>query len=313
MDIEARIEAGETLESVDALTDEYRELLLGMVQFTANSEFIGAYSERPWIERAPSVQRKLALEAKVQDEIGHAQMQYRLAENLGMDREEMLNDLLTGESGFGNAFHYPVEEWLDIAMIAWLVDGAAMYLQHSLMRCSYGPYARIMRRICREEEFHIRHGEHIVAEYATGSRAMQGALQDAVDRWWPRAVMFYGLSDSKSEKSQRMIELDIKPKSNDTYRQEFFDEKVPKLRRYGVEIPDDKLEYDEDAEEWTYTEPDWEEFRTIATEGGPAFWDRVNGRMAAFEENAWVRDALAAYHDQDQGRFSNDPATVAGD
>lgn len=313
MDLEARVKAGETLESADQLTEEYRELLLGMVEFTANSEFIGAYSERPWIEKAPSFQRKLALEAKVQDEIGHAQMQYRLAENLGRDREDMLTALLNGEAGFGNAFHYPVEEWLDIAMIAWLVDGAAMFLQHSLMRCSYGPYARIMRRICREEEFHVRHGRHIAAEYATGSRAMQEALQEAVDRWWPRAVMFYGLSDEQSEKSQRMIELDIKPESNDTYRQQFFDSKVPELRELGVEVPDDKLEYDEEAERWRYTEPDWDEFKSIVTKGGPAFAERVDGRLRAFEENEWVRDALAAYHEGAQGRFSNGPAAAAGD
>lgn len=313
MDLEERIQSGDTFESIDELTEEYRELLLGMVEFTANSEFIGAYSERPWIEKAPSFQRKLALEAKVQDEIGHAQMQYRLAENLGRDREEMLADLLDGRAGFGNAFHYPVEEWLDIAMIAWLVDGAAMHLQHSLMRCSYGPYARIMRRICREEEFHVRHGEHIVAEYATGSHAMQDVLQLAVDRWWDRAVMFYGLSDEKSDKTRRMVELGIKPKTNDTLRQEFFDSRIPKLREYGIEIPDGNLTYDEDAERWRYTEPDWEEFKTITTQGGPAFEERVAGRRSAFEENAWVRDALAAYHGEVQDRFGNRPMASAGE
>lgn len=313
MGIEDRIERGETLEPSDDLTDEYEDLLTSIIQFTANSELIGAFTERPWIPKAPSYHRKLALTAKVQDEIGHAQMQYRLCESLGEDREEMLEALLDGEAGFGNAFHYPAGEWLDIALIAWLIDGAAMQLQGSLMRTSYGPYARVMRRICREEEFHLRHGEHIVREYATGSRAQQERLQAAIDRWWPRAVMFYGLSDSKSEKTERMLDLGIKPKTNDQLRQQFFDTFVPKIRELGLEVPDEKIEYDEASERWRYTEPDWDEFYAIMKNDGPMTTERLAGRRAAFEESAWVRDALEAYHGQRTGRFSNDPVTSAGD
>ena len=312
-ELEERIADGQTIEAGDELTDEYRSLLTGIITFTANSEFMGAFTERQWIPKAPSYHRKLALTAKIQDEIGHAQMQYQLAENLGADREEMLNDLLAGRAGFGNAFHYPADEWLDIALIAWLVDGAAMRLQGSLMRTSYGPYARVMRRICREEEFHLRHGEHIVKEYSRGSRAMQEDLQQAVDRWWPRAVMFYGLSDRRSEKTQRMIELGIKPKTNDALRQEFFDYFVPRCERLGIEIPDDRLVYDEEAERWQYTEPDWEEFKRITTEGGPAAADRLAAREAAFEANTWVRDALESYHGQSVGRFSSGPGVASGD
>ncbi len=313
MDIEERVAEGQTLEPSDELTDEYRDLLTGMIQFTANSEFIGAFSERTWIPKAPSYHRKLALTAKIQDEIGHAQMQYRLAEDLGKDRGEMFQALLEGESGFGNAFHYPVEEWLDIALIAWFVDGAAMQLQHSLMNTSYGPYARVMQRICREEEVHFRHGEHIVREYATGTRAMQEELQKAIDRWWPRAMMFYGLSDEKSPKTQRMIDLGIKPKTNDDLRQEFLDTMVPKVREIGMAVPDANVERDEETGRWNYTEPDWEEFRRIVTEGGPCAQQRLDQRAAAFEDTDWVRDALTAYHERQNDRFSNEPARAGGD
>lgn len=306
VNLEARIADGQLIESGDDITDEYRELLCGIVQFTANSEFMGAFTEREWIPRAPSYQRKLALIAKNQDEIGHAQMQYQLAEDLGRDREQMLSSLLDGDAGFGNAFHYPATEWIDIGLLAWLLDGAAMQLQHSLMKTSYGPYARIMKRVCREEEFHIRHGEHIVREYATGSRSKQQRLQAGVGRWWPRAVMFFGLSDNRSEKSQRMLELGIKPKTNDELRQRYFDTYVPKLRKYDIEIPDEKLAFDEEADEWRYTDPDWEEFDQIVTEGGPETRARLDRRRSAFEDTAWVREALAAYSTGTSTRFTND-------
>ncbi|GAB3036533.1 1,2-phenylacetyl-CoA epoxidase subunit PaaA [Natronobiforma cellulositropha] len=305
MKLEERIAAGQLIESGDELTDEYRELLCGIIQFTANSEFMGAFAESEWIPRAPSYQRKLALIAKNQDEIGHAQMQYQLAEDLGRDREQMLTSLLAGENGFGNAFHYPADEWIDIGLLAWMLDGAAMQLQHSLMKTSYGPYARIMKRVCREEEFHIRHGEHIVREYATGSREKQERLQAGVDRWWSRAVMFFGLSDSRSEKSERMDELGIKPKTNDELRQQYFDTYVPKLRNYGIDIPDENLYYDEETEQWEYTPPDWEEFNRIVTEGGPETQARLDRRRTAFEETAWVRDALEAYDGTTANRFAN--------
>ncbi len=306
LSIEDRLANEEIIELGDPLTDEYRDLLCGIIQFTANSEFMGAFTEREWIPRAPSYQRKLALIAKNQDEIGHAQMQYQLAENLGRDREEMLTSLLAGNTGFGNAFHYPADEWIDIGLLAWMLDGAAMQLQHSLMDTSYGPYARIMRRVCREEEFHIRHGEHIIREYATGSRAKRERLQAGVDRWWPRAVMFFGLSDDQSEKSKRMVELGIKPKSNDELRQQYFDTYVPKLRKYDIEIPDENFYYDDAAEKWQYTAPDWEEFNTIVSGNGPKTQQRLDRRRTAFEDTAWVREAMVAYNeDEKASRFTN--------
>jgi len=312
MSLEERVAAGEVFESPEEVTDEYKELLTGLIEFTANSEFMGAYTERQWIPKAPSYQRKLALTAKLQDEVGHAQMQYRLCESLGRDREEMLDDLLSGNAGFGNAFHYPADEWLDIAMIAWLIDGAAMQLQHSLQRTSYGPYNRVMRRVCREEEFHLRHGEHIVGEYATGSKAQREKLQEAIDRWWPRGIMFYGFSDSKSGKQERMKELNIKPLTNDELRQKYLDVFVPKIRKFGMEVPDPNLSYDEDADQWHFTDPDWDEFTEILRGNGPVTQARVGARQEAFEDSEWVREALAAHHGQVQGRFSNGPQ-VAGD
>lgn len=313
MDVEQRVEAGETLEPDDELPDEYCDLLSGMITFVANSEFMGAFTERQWIPKAPSYHRKLALMAKIQDEIGHAQMQYQIAENLGADREEMLEELLNGEAGFGNAFHYPVEGWVDIALIAWLIDGAAMQLQHSLMNCNYGPYARVMQRVCREEEFHLRHGENIVKKYATGSRAMQEEMQAALDKWWPRGMMFFGTSNSQSEKMKRMGELGIRPRTNNELRQDFLETFVPKIRRFGFEVPDENIEYDESEERWRYSDPDWDELKRVVTEGGPKTEERLTGRSTAFEDTAWVRNALSAYHGRTAERFSNGTASTAGD
>lgn len=312
MELEERIAAGQTIEPTDELTEEYRTLVSRIVQFTANSELMGTVAERPLVERAPNYHRKLALLAKNQDEIGHALMQYRIAEDLGADREEMLDDLLNGRVGYGSSMQFPLDDWIELTAFTCLTDGAAMILQHSLLKTSYGPYARVMQRICREEEFHMRHGRDLLGEYATGSRAQKRAMQDAVDRWWPRGLLFFGpTDDERSDAALRMHELGIRTKTNDELRQDYLDFWVPKIREVGLEIPDENLEYDEEAGRWEYTPPSMEMLREIRTEGGPRHRERIDERREVFEATGWVRDALEAHSGNAGGRVGTDVDAAA--
>lgn len=293
MSFEEKIEAGEIIEPSDTLTDEYRDLVVRIVQFTANSEIMGNMTERPHLKNAPTVHRKLALLAKLQDEVGHALMQYRLCEDLGKNRDQMLEDLFNGRTGYGSSMQYPMEDWLDIAAFTCFTDGAAMILQHSLLKTNYGPYQRVMRRICREEEFHMRHGTDLLQRYATGSKAQQERMQEAVNTWWPRGMLFFGpTDDNRSSAAKRMHELGIRTKTNDELRQDFLDYWVPKVRKVGLEIPDDNLEYDDEAEQWRYTPPSMEELKRIRTEGGPKHEQRIEFARSMLEQTEWVRDAL---------------------
>lgn len=296
MEFEEKIAAGETIEPADRMTEEYTELVVRIVQFTANSEIMGNMSERPLLERAPTVHRKLALLAKLQDEVGHALMQYRLCEDLGENRNEMLEALFSGRSGYGSSMQFPIEDWMDLAAFTCFTDGAAMILQHSLLNTNYGPYRRVMRRICREEEFHMRHGADLLQRYATGTRAQQERMQEAVDTWWPRGMLFFGpTDDERSDAALRMHELGIRTKTNDELRQDFLDYWVPKVRSVGLELPDDRLEYDEAAERWEYTPPSMEALDRIRHEGGPEHEERVGFARRKREETRWVREALKGY------------------
>lgn len=314
MNLEERIAAGQTIEPSDPLTVEYKDLVCRIVQFTANSELMGTCAERPLIEHAPNYHRKLALLAKNQDEIGHALMQYRIAENLGRDREQMLEDLLNGRVGYGSSMQFPLDDWIELTAFTCLTDGAAMILQHSLLQTSYGPYARVMQRICREEEFHLRHGRDLLATFATGTRAQQAAMQDAVNRWWPRGLLFFGpVDEQRSDAALRMHELGIRTKTNDELRQDYLDFWVPKLRNLGLEVPDDTLAYDEEADRWEYTRPSMEMLERIRKEGGPRGQERLDERRAVFERTAWVREALRAHSDrQAAGRVGSDVDVAAG-
>jgi len=311
-DFEERIEDGVTLEPSDELTDEYRKLLSAMVQFTANTELMGAWTERPWVPKAPPYTHRLAIVAKIQDQLGHAQMQYRLVESLtGRSRNDLLQDLFDGESGFGNAFQYTIDSWMEYGVFTWLIDGGAMTLQHSLLQSNYGPYARVMRRICREEEFHIRYAGSIIRQFGNGSKAEREQLQGLIDEWWPRGMLFFGNKDGASRTAERMIELGIRTKSNDELRQDYIDNFVPKLRQYGLEVPDDQLEYDEDAGRWNYSEPDWEEFERNRQGQGPVAEQRLRSREEAFEETQWVRDTLGEYYQRQQGRMDTSSGAMA--
>ena len=291
---EARINRGEKIEPADWMPDEYRNQLIRLIQVHANSEICGALPEGKWIPHAPSFKRKLALVAKVQDEVGHAQLLYRAAETLGPSREELIESLIAGKSKFSNVFHYDAETWADVAVIAWLIDGAAIVNQLMMAEGSYGPYARALKRICYEEAFHMKHGYEMCYVLATGTKYQHDLLQDALNRWWPPIMMFHGPSDKKSKHTGILVRWKIKLKTNDEQRQQFLKQFVPKIFDLKLTLPDENLRFDEEAGEWRYTEPDWEEFLRVVRGGGPMSAARLETRRLAHEEGRWVREALAA-------------------
>ena len=291
---EARINRGEKIEPADWMPDEYRNQLIRLIQVHANSEICGALPEGKWIPHAPSFKRKLALVAKVQDEVGHAQLLYRAVETLGPSREELVESLIAGKSKFSNVFHYDAKTWADVAVIAWLIDAAAIINQLMMAEGSYGPYARALKRICYEEAFHMKHGYEMCYVLATGTKHQHDLLQDALNRWWPPIMMFHGPSDKKSKHTGILVRWKIKLKTNDEQRQQFLKQFVPKIFDLNLTLPDENLRFDEDAGEWRYTEPDWEEFLRVVRGGGPMSAARLETRRLAHEEGRWVREALAA-------------------
>jgi ring-1,2-phenylacetyl-CoA epoxidase subunit PaaA len=278
----------------DEMPEKYRKAATRMIQFHANSEIMGAYLERPFIRQAPSLDRKLAFSAKVQDEIGHGQLLYRAAENLGIkSREEMLDELADGTGKFLNCFHYEMTEWYETPMIGFFVDGAAMRRQATLKNTSWEPYAHAMDKICFEEGFHIKHGESILRELATGSRTQQEKLQEAFDEWWPRILQFFGPTDDQSTHHDFADEVGLKTMSNDALRQAFLNAYLPKAEKYGLEIPDEPRIREEDGRYVVVEDDlDWDEFWTIAKNEYPAGLDQINGRANAQEAVEWVRESM---------------------
>lgn len=286
----AHIEAGGQVEATDWMPDEYRRRVLRFVEMHANSEIMGALPERDWIGRAPSLKRKLGLSAKIQDEVGHAQLIYRVAEDLGKPREQMFADLIAGKSKFHNVFHYPTRSWGDVGAISWLVDGAAILSQSGLLRCSYAPYARIMKRICWEEAVHLKHGEDICLTLAGGTPLQRAMLQEAIDRWWEPLMMFHG-PPTPPEKDGDLA-WRIKAKPNEELRQEFLDRYVPQMLEIGLTVPDPACRKDPETGRWQYTEPDWGRLAQIGNGGGPASAQRLAFRRLSHEEGAWLRGAV---------------------
>jgi ring-1,2-phenylacetyl-CoA epoxidase subunit PaaA len=287
---EAHVMGGGKVEAIDAMPDEYRTAVLRFVEMHANSELMGVLPEREWLMRAPTLRRKLALTAKVQDEVGHAQLLYRIAEDLGKPREAMFDDLLAGKTKFHNVFHYPTVGWADVGMIAWLVDAAAIVAQQALRDSSYAPYARTMRKICWEESVHIMHGRDVVVTMVTGTPAQRAAIQDALDRWWGPLMQMHGPRTPREKDMD--LRWRIKAKTSEELRQEFLTIYVPRIRELGLVIPDPELRFDEDSGEWRYTEPDWNELRTVVTNHGPMSEARLEFRRLARAETAWVRDTI---------------------
>jgi len=286
----ARVAAGGKVEPDDWMPDDYRAAVLKFVEMHANSELMGVLPEREWIMRAPTLRRKLALTSKIQDEVGHAQLLYRVAEDLGKTRVQMLADLLAGKTKFHNVFHYPTRSWADVGIIAWLVDAAAIVSQQALRDSSYAPYARTMRKICWEESVHIMHGRDVVLTLMNGTASQRAMVQEALDRWWGPLMQMHGPpTDPAKDKD---LHWRIKGKNNEQLRQEFLAIYVPRIRELGLVIPDPELEYDEAAGRWHYAEPDWDELRSVVTGHGPMSAERLEFRRVSQAETQWVRDAL---------------------
>jgi ring-1,2-phenylacetyl-CoA epoxidase subunit PaaA len=284
------VASGGKVEAIDWMPDAYRTAVLRFVEMHANSELMGVLPEREWILRAPTLKRKLALTAKVQDEVGHAQLLYRVAEDLGKSREAMMADLLAGKTKFHNVFHYPTESWADVGIIAWLVDAAAIVAQQALRDSSYAPYARTMRKICWEESVHIMHGRDVVLTLVTGTARQRALVQDALDRWWGPLMQMHGPPSDPTR--DRDLLWRIKGKDNDTLRQEFLNVYVPRIREIGLTIPDPELRQDPETGRWSYSEPDWKELYAVVTGNGPKSADRIAFRQLHWEETRWVRDTV---------------------
>jgi ring-1,2-phenylacetyl-CoA epoxidase subunit PaaA len=292
---QARVDAEERIEPNDWMPQAYRKTLTRQISQHAHSEIVGMLPEGNWITRAPSLRRKAALLAKVQDECGHGMYLYAAAETLGMSREELVDQLLSGQAKYSSIFNYPTMTWADIGAIGWLVDGAAIMNQIPLCRCSYGPYARAMIRVCKEESFHQRQGYEIMLTLARGSAEQKAMAQDALNRWWWPCLMMFGPPDTQSQHSDQSTRWKIKRFSNDELRQKFVDATVPQAHYLGLTIPDPKLYFDEATRHWIFGDIDWEEFRQVLAGNGPCNRDRLAARRKAHEEGAWVREAALAY------------------
>lgn len=299
-EFEARIARGEKIEPGDWMPDEYRRQLIRMISQHAHSEIVGMLPEGKWIPHAPSLHRKMVLIAKVQDEAGHGQYLYHAAESLGATREDMVDALLTGRAKYSSVFNYPSDSWADVAMIGWLVDGAAIKNQLMLAQASYGPYSRAMVRICSEETFHFKQGKEMIVHYATNGTPYQKQMaQEALDRWWWPSVMMFGPHDSDSPNSATLTKWGIKTKSNDTLRNEFVDEMVPEFEAIGLTIPDPDLYYDEEREMWQHGPIDWDEFWQVVRGNGPRNAERISARRKAHDDGAWVREAMEVYAERE--------------
>ena len=292
---EARIAAGESIEPKDWMPEKYRRQLVRMMSQHAHSEVVGMLPEANWISRAPSLRRKVALIAKVQDEAGHGLYIYCGTETLGVDRAEMIQNLLVGGAKYSSIFNYPTLAWADMGIIGWFVDGAAIVNQTVLAKASYGPYARAMIRICKEENFHKRQGYEIVATLANGTPAQKAMVQDAVNRWWWPTLMMFGPSDANSPNTAELIRWKVKRKTNDELRQRFINLTVPQAIAVGLTLPDPDLTYNAETENWEFGAIDWTEFNEVIRGNGPCNRERLEARRAAHDEGAWVREAASAY------------------
>lgn len=288
---EARVAKGEKVEPGDWMPAEYRRQLIRMIEQHAHSEIVGALPEGTWITRAPNFRRKLALIAKVQDEIGHGQLLYSAAETLGKTREQMLDDLLSGKSKYSNVFNYPAKTWADIAVIGFLVDGAAIVNQVINSKGSYGPYCRALERICYEESFHLKQGHDNFVYLATGTKHQRAMLQEALNRWYRPLLHFFGPSDKASQHSEKLMKWRVKLASNDDMRNQFLDQYVPKIWELDLTLPDPNLRKNDEGI-WEFSDPDWDEFKRVINGDGPCNAERLAVRRYAEEAGLWVRNAL---------------------
>ena len=292
---EDKLDRGITIEAKDWVPDGYRKTLTRQISQHAHSEIVGMLPEANWISRAPSLQRKVILLAKVQDEGGHGLYLYSAAETLGTSRDEMTDALLSGRAKYSSIFNYPTLTWADTGAIGWLVDGAAIINQIPLTRCSYGPYARAMVRICKEESFHQRQGFDIIATLCKGTEEQKAMAQDALNRWWWPSVMMFGPPDSASPNSEQSMRWKIKLFSNDDLRQKFIDQTVPQAEAIGLTIPDPDLTWNAERGHYDIGEIDWSEFYRVIKGEGPCNVERLAARREAWDDGAWVREAALAH------------------
>jgi ring-1,2-phenylacetyl-CoA epoxidase subunit PaaA len=292
---QARIDAEQRIEPTDWMPAAYRQTLIRQISQHAHSEIIGMQPEGNWLTRAPSLKRKLQLLAKIQDEAGHGLYLYGAAETLGVSREELVGQLLSGKAKYSSIFNYPTLNWADMGAIGWLVDGAAIMNQIPLCRCSYGPYARAMILICKEESFHQRQGYEIMLTLARGTPEQKAMAQDALDRWWWPCLMMFGPPDKDSVHSEQAMRWKIKRFSNDDLRQKFIDATVPQARFLGLTIPDPALRFDAATRHWHTGPIDWDEFWRVVKGEGPCNSQRLNARRQAHDDGAWVREAAEAF------------------
>ncbi len=283
------------IEPRDWMPDDYRRTLIRQIGQHAHSEVVGQLPEGNWITRAPTLERKAILLAKVQDEAGHGLYLYSAAETLGESRDELVRLLHEGRMKYSSIFNYPTLNWADIGAVGWLVDGAAIVNQVALQRTSYGPYSRAMIRICKEESFHARQGYHAIMKVAFGSAEQKRQAQSAVDRLWFPAIMMFGPTDAESTNSDQSMAWKIKVKSNDELRQKFIDQTVPQIEYLGLELPDPGLKWNETTGHYDFSEPDWSEFFNVIKGNGPCNVDRLQNRKAAWDDGQWVRDGLMAH------------------
>ena len=283
------------IEPKDWMPDAYRKTLIRQIGQHGHSEVVGMLPEGNWITRAPTLKRKAVLLAKVQDEAGHGLYLYSAAETLGADRDDMMQKLIDGKMKYSSIFNYPTLTWADVAAIGWLVDGAAIVNQVALCRTSYGPYARAMVRICKEESFHQRQGFEAMMQLANGTEEQKQMAQDAVNRFWWPALMMFGPSDDNSPNSAQSMFWKIKLFSNDELRQKFVDNTVPQVHQLGLTVPDSKLKWNESTQHYEFGEINWNEFNTVIAGKGPCNQERLAARRKAWEDGQWVRESAAVY------------------
>ena len=294
-EFQAKIDADIKIEPNDWMPDNYRKTLIRQISQHAHSEIVGMLPEGNWITRAPNLRRKAVLLAKVQDEAGHGLYLYSAVETLGADREDTIDDLNSGKAKYSSIFNYPTLTWADMGTVGWLVDGAAIMNQVPLCRCSYGPYARAMVRVCKEESFHQRQGFEIITGLAQGTPEQKALAQDSLNRWWWPALMMFGPSDANSKHTAQSMKWKIKRETNDELRQKFVDVTVPQAELIGLTIPDKDLKWNEENQSYDYGEINWDEFNNVIQGNGPCNKQRVDARRTAKENGLWVREAANAY------------------
>jgi len=293
------------IEPRDWMPDKYRQTLIRQISQHAHSEIVGMLPEGNWISRAPTLKRKATLIAKVQDEAGHGLYLYSAAETLGISRDEMIDQLHSGKAKYSSIFNYPSISWADMGAIGWLVDGAAIINQVPICRCSHGPYARAMARICKEESFHQRQGFEILLTLSKGSSEQKAMCQDAINRWWRPSIMMFGPGDDASPNSAQSMRWKIKRFSNDELRQRFIDMCAEQVKFLGMTLPDPELKWNATRQHYDFGPIDWEEFRNVINGNGPCNKERMAARIKAHEEGAWVREAALAYADKKKTRTAS--------